>query len=338
MLRLHTADATSSGGDPASPAGAGRSRAAPNPAVAERVRALRAELRALGAGGSLAAAPSPRVGRDPVARLLGGRAALTELLPDPRAGGPGGAAAAWGLAVGLAAAAVRDSGEGGGVVAVVCRGRGGPFPPGWAAAGVRRVIWVRPATERDRLWALERCLRCGGLAATVGFLPAGVGDVAGRRLALAAAAGGGANVLLRPAAAAREACWADVRLAAAEAPGPGDRAGGSPSCGPPAGDSPRPRWRVRVLRRRGLVTDDLERGLILERTDDAALAEPAPPAARPAALGNRRAAGDPAGGRHGPAGAGPVRVPAGLAGPADPRRPAAGPAAARPRRRLARAG
>ena len=337
MLRLHTADAPASG-TPAAPrrraaAGVrGGGRGEGDGAVAERVRALRAELRALGA--SVRLAPAAAIRRDPVARLLGGRAALTELLPDPDAPH---APPPWGFAAALAAAAVRDAaddggdesggdgngdGNGGGVVAVVSRGRGGPFPPAWAARGVRRVIWVRPATERDRLWALERCLRCGGLAATVGFLPDGRDDVTGRRLALAAAAGGGRGVLLRPAAAARRACWADVRLACAPAAGPGVR----------LQDSPRVRWRVRVLRRRGAVADDLERGLTLELTDDATLAElPPEPAADHSSRRRRRDAGP-----------GALRLPAGLAGPADPRRPAdpAGLPARVPvrRRGLARAG
>ncbi|WP_145357844.1 hypothetical protein [Alienimonas californiensis] len=226
---------------------------------------------------------------------LDGPAGLVELVAGAGAAGEG--PAPWGFAVALAAAALRGADESDRdkvherTAAVVLGGGGRGLPVAWAALGLRRAVWVRPRSDRDRLWALERCLRCPGLGATAGFLPAGLDPVAARRLALAAetgaAAGGGPGLLVRPAAARREACWADVRLEVAPAPGPGVR-----EC-----DSPRPRWRVRVLRRRGAaLTEDLERGVTLELTDDARLVPaevPAPADSLPVAAGLAGAAGPP---------------------------------------------
>ncbi|MFH5803518.1 hypothetical protein [Alienimonas sp. DA493] len=137
------------------------------------------------------------------------------------------------------------------------------------------MLLIRPESDRERLWVIERCLRCPGLAATVASLPAGVDPVAARRLALAAEAGGGVGVLMRPAAASREACWADVRLEVSPVPGPGVR-----NC-----DTLRPRWRVRTLRRRGAVWTGDSDDSILELTDDARLV--------PVAAGLAGAAGPP---------------------------------------------
>lgn len=96
---------------------------------------------------------------------------------------------------------------------VVIDSRGEFYPP--AAAGLQvpldRVLVIRPRRADDGLWALEQALRCPGVAATLCSLDR-AGDRTFRRLQLAAEAGGGLGLLLRPARAARDPCWADVRL------------------------------------------------------------------------------------------------------------------------------
>jgi len=234
----------------------------------------------------------------PLSRWLGPSATFVELVAAP------GAPVPWGFAVAAAVeefAAAPDSSRAGAArpVAIVDGGGGRGLPAAWAAIGLTRATLIRPRSDRDRLWAIERCLRCDGLAATAAFLPAGLDPVAARRLALAAEAGRGLGWLIRPAAAATEPCWADVRLEVAPAPGPGVR----------ERDSPRLRWRLRTLRRRGAAaTDELERGVIWELTDDARLASADP---LPVAAGLADPAGTPRRGR--------VRT-AGFDRPADGRR------------------
>ena len=185
-------------------------------------------------------------------------------------------AAGWGAAAAIAAdfvrAAAGSENGGGRDVTVAVAGPRSRVRPEALARLAGRLLWVTPPSDRERLWCLERCLRCPGVAATVGFLPAGLDPVAGRRLFLAAEEGGGAGVLVRPASAAREPCWAAARLHVA------------PAAGDPDSLSPRPRWRVSLARRRGsLIPDDLQRGSTWELTDDGRLA-PAGPAPIPGAL------------------------------------------------------
>ena len=284
MLHLFApADAPLGGPDPGDPEprrrGTGRSDRLPE-ALLERLTpggAIRRESHG-GTGGLLPAA-------------VGGTAGLVEAIAGS------GAPVPWGFAAACVAGASRDrasrdrasrdrasrGGAADGAVAVI---GGGGLPAAWAAIGLNRVLLIRPRSERDRLWTLERCLRCPGLAATVAALRAGLDPVAARRLALAAelgiAAGGGGGLLLRPAAAAREPSWADVRLEVLTAPGPGVR----------EQDTLRPRWRVRTLRRRGTFRrDDSVDDVVLELTDDARLVPVAAGlagAANPPRSGDRR--------------------------------------------------
>lgn len=117
-------------------------------------------------------------------------------------------------------------------------GEGDLHPPGLAAFGLdpARVILLSAASPADLLWAMEEGLREPGLAGVLAELD-GCDLVAGRRLQLAAAAGGVTGFLLargrrlsasalaaRPSAAALR--WRVDALPAA-------------------------RWRVELLRRRG---------------------------------------------------------------------------------------
>ncbi|WP_144635393.1 translesion DNA synthesis-associated protein ImuA [Bordetella genomosp. 13] len=96
-----------------------------------------------------------------------------------------------------------------------------------------QLLWVDPATPEDALWAAEQILRHGTCGALLCWLPRARHEAL-RRLHLAAAGSDTLFFALRPAAAARQASPAPLRLALDSAP---------------AGLS------VRVLKRRGPVTD-----------------------------------------------------------------------------------
>ena len=85
-----------------------------------------------------------------------------------------------------------------------------PSPTGaWSA----RACWSSALPlAQDEAWALDQLLRQPGIAAVLAWIPSG-DDRAFRRLQLAAEAGGGLGLLVRPAAARRTPCWASVRLA-----------------------------------------------------------------------------------------------------------------------------
>ncbi|MFQ3623847.1 MAG: hypothetical protein SNJ73_09905, partial [Acetobacteraceae bacterium] len=111
------------------------------------------------------------------------RAAIHEIL----ASDPGTCAAFCGLVLGRA-----------GGPATWIEERPEPYPPGLAAFGLdpAGLIVVR-AGRADLLWAAEECLRCAALGAVVAVLPA-LDLAAGRRLQLAAEAGGALGLLVRP--------------------------------------------------------------------------------------------------------------------------------------------
>ncbi|PQO28949.1 hypothetical protein C5Y97_24650 [Blastopirellula marina] len=74
-----------------------------------------------------------------------------------------------------------------------------------------RLVIVRPANERDALWACEETLR----SRTAGIVWAQIERLsitAARRLRLAAEESSGMCLLVRPHQALRQSSWADVRL------------------------------------------------------------------------------------------------------------------------------
>ena len=75
-----------------------------------------------------------------------------------------------------------------------CRRQDGLYGPGLAAFGLDpgRLIVVRARTDKDVFWAMEEGLRCSRLVAVVGEVGA-LDCSAGRRLQLAARAGGAAR-------------------------------------------------------------------------------------------------------------------------------------------------
>jgi len=100
-----------------------------------------------------------------------------------------------------------------------------PYPPALAAAGIEieRSIFVKPATPRESLWALEQSLRTAHLGALIGWMPVSTsrdGDFrALRRLHLLAQRHRALVFLLREARVAETASPASLRLRLACADG-----------------------------------------------------------------------------------------------------------------------
>jgi len=136
----------------------------------------------------------------------------------PRHGFPCGSLVEWlaagdgtgaeSLAIGTAAQAAAE----GGAIVVLDRRRQ-LYPPAAARAGIdlERLIVVQAAAPADEQWALDQALRCPAVAATVAW-PERLDGRTFRRLQLAAEAGGGLGLLVRPPRARDEPSWAEVRL------------------------------------------------------------------------------------------------------------------------------
>ncbi len=95
-----------------------------------------------------------------------------------------------------------------------------PYAPALATAGLdlARTIFVKPATPREGLWAVEQSLRARHLGAVIGWLPAAGGDGdfrALRRLHLLAQRHQALAFVLRPARQAQAPSPAVLRLALA---------------------------------------------------------------------------------------------------------------------------
>lgn len=119
-----------------------------------------------------------------------------------RKAGCDGALAAFGLALAVRAARLRRR-----PVLTVQQAHAGLeggwlYGPGLAEAGLPEgtVILVRVRKAEEALLVMEEGLKCAGLAAVVGEIASGLPDAltATRRLSLAAQAGGGIGLLLRP--------------------------------------------------------------------------------------------------------------------------------------------
>lgn len=96
------------------------------------------------------------------------------------------------------------------------------YPPAVAAMGVdlQRLYLLRPRNATEESWALAECLRCRGVAVTIASVDK-LSRLEARRLQLAAEAGGGIGLLLRPLSR-----HADVYAAASRwliEPSPGQR-------------------------------------------------------------------------------------------------------------------
>jgi protein ImuA len=116
------------------------------------------------------------------------------------------------------------------------------WPPGLARFGLSpaQLVFVRAPRGADALWAMEEALRCPAVSGAL-LMTDGVELTAARRLQLAAEAGGGLGLLLRPdteedAPSATLTRWRITGLAST---------GGAPH---ELGD---PRWQLDLLRCRG---------------------------------------------------------------------------------------
>jgi protein ImuA len=152
------------------------------------------------------------------------RAALHEVLAVGELAGP---------ALGFAALAMARSG--GTVLWIAPEPEA--WPPGLARFGLdpSRLLLVRAARQADALWAMEEALRCRAVSAALLFSP-GINLTAGRRLMLAAEAGGALGILLRADSASPGPAVAMTRW----------RIGPLPALAPD-----QPRWQVELLRSRG---------------------------------------------------------------------------------------
>lgn len=88
-----------------------------------------------------------------------------------------------------------------------------PYAPSLAQAGIElsRLLLIRPAHPKERLWSLEQALRSGVCGAVLGW-PVEPDMRALRRLQLAAEAGDAMGLLFRPLAAEEQASAAALRL------------------------------------------------------------------------------------------------------------------------------
>jgi protein ImuA len=86
------------------------------------------------------------------------------------------------------------------------------YPPALLSHGIdlRQVIWVRPQSMVDAVWATDQALRTASVAAVVADMET-LDDRNARRLQLAAQRGGGLGLLLRNLSARRMPSWAEVQ-------------------------------------------------------------------------------------------------------------------------------
>ena len=169
------------------------------------------------------------------------RGALHEIV------GAGPGIANQGAPEGFAAALLARLIEGRGP-ALWCLARGDLFGPGLGAFGLApdRLIVARARNPHDVPWAMEEGLRSGIPGAVLGE-PRRLGLAAGRRLQLAARAGGVACLVLRRREIEHSAAVTRWRVVAAPST-PEDGLDGLPGGLPGLGA---PRWRVGLVRCRG---------------------------------------------------------------------------------------
>jgi protein ImuA len=98
-------------------------------------------------------------------------------------------------------------------ILVVVDGQGCFYPPAAVTLGIDpgRLIVIRPKTLSDAALAVDQSLREPAVGSVVGWYDR-LASPAFRRLQLAAEAGGGLGLLLRPAAARRSPTFATLRL------------------------------------------------------------------------------------------------------------------------------
>jgi len=212
-----------------------------NPARAERLAALRAEVRAIESAGMAGAGETLPFGLEAIDRRLTGGGLETAALHEVTGAAPGlgDDAAATLFAAGIAA---RRSGT----VLWALR-RPDLFAPGLALAGLApdRRLYAECGRDEDVLAVMEEGLRHGGLAAVVGEV--GRAAMAStRRLQLAAEEGGTIALMLK-----RWRRSGEDPLGLPSAAVTRWRIGCAPSAALPVAGVGRGRWRIELARQRG---------------------------------------------------------------------------------------
>ena len=167
--------------------------------LAARIREIEASAGASSRGDFAAPLPLLDVLLKPA---MLGAGSLVELLSETDGAG------AWTLALFWARHACVERGT-----LVLVDARGWFYPPAALALGIdlEQVVLVRPTSRPDCQAALDQSLRCAAVGAVVGWCDRLTAAEA-QRLKLAAEAGGGLGLILRPFGAARGPSFADLRL------------------------------------------------------------------------------------------------------------------------------
>ena len=247
----------------------------PSPARAERLAALRAEVRALESAGAEQRLCLP-FGVDAIDGRLAGGGLAVAALHEAAAERPGPADEA-AATLFLASIAARRPG-----IVLWALGSRDLFAPGLAGAGLApdRLLYAECGGDEDVLAVMEEGLRHGSLAAVVGEARRAAMP-ATRRLQLAAEEGGTLALMLRRWRGSGEDPLAPPSAAVTRW-----RLACAPSSPLPVAGIGRPRWRLALARQRGGAPFDL----IVETPDaEARLALPSVSEHRPGE-GERRAA------------------------------------------------
>ncbi|HYG48495.1 MAG TPA: protein ImuA [Allosphingosinicella sp.] len=212
----------------------------PNPARAERLAVLRAEVRALESTGAEAREHLPFGVEAIDSRLAGGGLPVASL--NEAAGARPGPADEAAATLFLAAIAARRPGT-----VLWALARRDLFAPGLAGAGLApdRVLYAECGRDEDVLAVMEEGLRHGGLAAVVGEVGRALMP-ATRRLQLAAEEGGTLALMLRRWRGSGEDPLAPPSSAVTRW-----RLACAPSAPLPVAGIGRPRWRLALARQRG---------------------------------------------------------------------------------------
>ncbi|MFO1019846.1 MAG: hypothetical protein U0903_04010 [Planctomycetales bacterium] len=109
-----------------------------------------------------------------------------------------------------------------GTYAALIDGQGEISPLACAGWGVdlNRLLLIQPASHQETWWAVEQCLRSKAIQAVWGQLQ-DVPERVFRRWLLAAEAGGGVGIFLRPERVRRTPTWSHIRWAVHLVPGAG---------------------------------------------------------------------------------------------------------------------
>ena len=150
--------------------------------------------------------------------------------------------------------------------------RGELYPPALLGMGIEmdRFMLLRPPSPEQEMWAITECMRCKGVGATVAAMQR-LTRLEARRLQLAAETGGGAGILLRPAARTASDIYAVSTRWLVE---------------PAGGERTIQRWKIQLIHGHG---GRIGQNVILERNRERLTLQAHP--LRPAAqLANRSAA------------------------------------------------